>query len=437
VNRAGRPLAGLLIAFVLSSCALLPGRAKTSPPPEPRADLPPERLATERAIARFEDRVREDSRDFVSYTILGQLYLRKGREAADLAAYVKAEEAFRQAIAQKDDHVSAKILLATALASQHRFHESLALAREIYRAEPTSVEALATMGDALLEIGRYRAADTAYRKLQETVGDHPAVLARLSQIAELRGDVDTATALVKKAAERAGDSPEEDLSWYQARLGEIYYQSGRIDEAERSYQKALELRADSPPALVGLADVRAAQERSEEALKLLRRAVELAPEPAALAKLGDLEARAGNGDAAEECYAAVEEIASRPGAYQSAYARELALFYADHRKNAGQAVELAARDLGIRRDVYAFDTLAWVLYRSDRIDDARRAIDKALRLGTRDATLHYHAGMIYLRAGDPTRARTHLREAVDLARYLVPEDGVEALSRLGEVSAPA
>ena len=63
-------------------------------------------------------------------------------------------------------------------------------------------------------------------------------------------------------------------------------------------------------------------------------------------------------------------------------------------------MEFAQRELDYRRDIYAYDVLAWNLYRNGKLEEAREAVEKALRLGTKDAKLFYHAGMIYRRLGD-------------------------------------
>ena len=64
-----------------------------------------------------------------------------------------------------------------------------------------------------------------------------------------------------------------------------------------------------------------------------------------------------------------------------------------------------ADELRTRRDVYGYDLLAWALHRSGRDLEARSPMRQALSLGTRDAMLHYHAGMIELAIGDTTAAR--------------------------------
>jgi len=66
------------------------------------------------------------------------------------------------------------------------------------------------------------------------------------------------------------------------------------------------------------------------------------------------------------------------------------------------------------RDVYGYDLLAWALYKSRRIDEARKASTLALGQGTEDAILLYHAAMIAVAAGDSIGARSLLSRTLTL-----------------------
>ena len=66
-----------------------------------------------------------------------------------------------------------------------------------------------------------------------------------------------------------------------------------------------------------------------------------------------------------------------------------------------------------RGDIQTHDAAAWALYRVRRLDEARRESDAALALGTRDATLLFHAGAIRLAQGDESGRRL-LQDALAL-----------------------
>jgi tetratricopeptide (TPR) repeat protein len=110
----------------------------------------------------------------------------------------------------------------------------------------------------------------------------------------------------------------------------------------------------------------------------------------------------------------VEYIGKLNALNKALYNRELAYFYADHGMKLQQGLELAQRELNYRRDIYAYDVLAWNLYKNGKFEEAREAVSQALKLGTQDAKLHYHAGMIYHRLGEKEKAREHLRQALSI-----------------------
>jgi hypothetical protein len=94
------------------------------------------------------------------------------------------------------------------------------------------------------------------------------------------------------------------------------------------------------------------------------------------------------------------------------YGRQLALFYADHERQPAEALRLAREDMRTRGGVYADDALAWTLYKNQRLVEAKRASARALRLGTEDASFHYHAGMIAAGLGRRRTATRHLARAL-------------------------
>lgn len=107
------------------------------------------------------------------------------------------------------------------------------------------------------------------------------------------------------------------------------------------------------------------------------------------------------------------ELAAVANAFNKVlYNRELALFYLDHDMKLGEALDLARKELEVRGDIYTHDVLAWALYKNGRAADAVAPMKEALRLGTKDARLWFHAGMIHRAVGEPDKAREYLQRSL-------------------------
>ncbi|MCA1559404.1 MAG: tetratricopeptide repeat protein [Acidobacteria bacterium] len=389
--------------------------------------------ATDKAIRQFERRVKEDPRDFISFTVLGELHIRKGRQSGDLASYRRAETALSRALELNPGHLAAKGLLASAYASQHKFAEAIDLAGKLYAQSNANIDALAVLADSYLEIGNYKDGEKAVRQLAAKAARSPAVMARLAHVAELKGRDAEAVDLLRKAgvAMRQLAEAEPDIAWYETRLANLYYHRGCLDEAAAHFETALKLFDGYYIGLVGLAEVRAGQGRLKEAETLYARAAATAPQPGTLFDLGALYQKLGRTAEAHNQYTRAEAMARRPDIHQAAYYRDLALFYADQPGKTKEALEVANRDLAIRKDVEGYDTLAWALYRNDRLQDAAAASAEAMKLGTKDPEIYYHAGMIFARLGNRDKARAYLEEALRLGRHMLPDDAASTLTKLG------
>jgi tetratricopeptide (TPR) repeat protein len=131
--------------------------------------------------------------------------------------------------------------------------------------------------------------------------------------------------------------------------------------------------------------------------------------------LGDLHLKLGHFDEAKKLYEQVE-MAERAGgsAGGNTYSRQLALFYADHDMKLDDALHIMRRERAARSDIYTCDALAWVLYKKGDLAAAKTAIAEASRLGTRDARIAYHAGMIEHALGNRRKAAERLQLALNI-----------------------
>jgi len=184
-------------------------------------------------------------------------------------------------------------------------------------------------------------------------------------------------------------------------------------------------------ALASLGRIRAAQADIAGAIEQYEHAVRIIPDPSFVAALGDLYKLAGREKDAAAQYSLVEKIGRLNELNGTLYNRQLALFYADHDLKPDAAYTNASQEFTVRHDIYGADALAWTALKAGKITEAQRAIKEALRLGTRDARLFYHAGMIAQAAGDRSGAREYLKQALALNPQFDPMQATIAKRVLG------
>jgi tetratricopeptide (TPR) repeat protein len=364
--------------------------------------------------------------DFKSYDALGARYIQKGRETADASYYELAKEALNRSldlVSNDPAAASAKTHMAVVAMSEHQFEEALSWAQEALALGSGDPSPWAIVGDALTDQGEYERAEDAYGRLRDPL--HPENESnglayernsRMAYLHFLKGDAPGAVKLMRAAITVAMTLhlPVENVAWSEYQLGEICFKSGDLAGAEQAYQRGLEIDPHSYRNLAGLGEVRTAQTRYPEAIALYQKALAVVPYPAFAASLYDLDLQVGRADDARKQLELVEFISTLNPLNDRLFYRELALFYADHNLKLKQSIELAKKELEVRHDIFTWDIFAWVLFKNGRLPEASGAMEKALALGTGDALLDFHAGMIDLQLGQSERAQTLFKRALTL-----------------------
>lgn len=398
------------------------------------ASTPP----VEDAIRFVQNRIRKNTDDVVSYTLLGELYIRQARETGNVGDYQLAEESLLKALDLLPTYSPAGSSLASVYYSQHEFEKAYNLAGQVYADNPKNSPARILMADSRLSLGNYEQAEMIYDELAE-INVTPPLLARIAYLEELKGDSDRALELMRQSAAEAlhAGGTKESVAWYLLRVGDLYFNRGEIKESGEFYEASLRVFQNYPPALAGLGKVRAAEGDYEEAIKYYQHAVSIVPQPDFLAALGDVYMANGQEDQARIQYETVETIGTLAALNQQVYNRQLANFYSDHDTNLDQALDLSLAELELRRDIYGYDAAAWAHYKNGNYEEAQDLIEQALTLGTRDARLYFHAGMITLALGNDSLAREYLEEALEINPYFSIVDSVTTRATLKTLQATA
>ncbi len=402
-------LASLLIFTTALIARVVMGQAPASADRETSVPAPVE-LSAASTIANLQDRLRRDPEDTAPYAQLGLALLQRVRETADASLYTQAEIAFAEALKRDPQQLDALIGQGALALARHQFTDALRWGERASAVNPYRAQVYGIIGDAQIELGRYEEATATLRKMVDTRPDLSSY-SRLSYLRELHGDTAGAVEAMQRAV-AAGFPPYESTLWTQVQLGHLYVNSGDLLHAEETYWQALRVRPDYVYAFAGVARVRAAQGKYEEAIEYYETIVERLPLPEFVIALGDLYEITGQPDEAKLQYDLVHAIQQLNASAGVDVDLELALFDVDHGIDPARALQRAGAAYSRRPSIYAADVLAWALYHNGDYPEAYRYSQEALRLGTRDAVLHYHAGMIAYALGDPAAAREHLQEAL-------------------------
>ena len=394
-----------------------PARASVEDP-SGRATRPPyDPHQTQKTVEFWEQREKKDPSGAIARCNLAGAYLARQRESGLIEDAVRAEKAARASIAiRASSNVAALKKLATALLAQHRFPEALEVADRAVAHDP---DAQRLRADILLELGDYDAARKALRQIPPRAEDLN-LLALRARFAELEGKTDRSIELLREAgriADSLPDLPAEAVAWYHTMVGHRLIDKGKLDEGVQSCNEALAIFPRDYRAMTGLAEAAASRRDWKGAVAWGHKAIETSPQnPEALKLLGDAYAELGRTAEAEEQYHRLEQLAH---SFPRIYDRHWALFCADKGRQLDDALTLARKDLELRHDLHAYDTLAWVYFKKGLQKEAAAAMAAALSQGTAEAPLLYHAAMIARARGRSGAGRAIFLPA---ARFAVQSD---------------
>ena len=368
--------------------------------------------STASLVADLQSRLRANPDDEHSYALLGLAYEQRARETGDPSWYPKAEGVLRRALELDPKDSLAVGGLGSLALSRHRFLDALVLGDQARALNPYSAQPWGVIGDAQVELGRYRQAFASFdrmNKLRPSLSSY----ARVSYGRELIGHTPGAIRAMKLAVD-AATGAAEPTAWTHVQLGKLYFNHGRYRSAELEYRLALQAFPGYAYGLDALAQVLGATGRRRQAIAAERQAVNAIPLPQYVATLGDLYRVTGRPAPARRQYeliGAIERLLNANGVKTDL---EIALFQVDHGISLHHAVVRARLARAERPSIDGDDVLAWALARNGRCAEALPHSQAALRLGTQDALKFFHRGMIERCLGHAQTARTWFRRALEL-----------------------
>jgi tetratricopeptide (TPR) repeat protein len=380
----------------------------------------------------MEARVRKSPADQAAAVRLADALLRQTRVTGNAGLAARAESVLLQALKADPLSYNARRMLGAVYLSQHRFRDAIRAAEQCQAVRTNDAWVYGVLGDAHIELGEYPEAFAAFDRMTK-LRPNAASYDRAAYARELQGDLEGALKLMRMATDATSAQDPESLAWHHAQLGHLYFELGRLTDARREYAHADYAFPGHPFARDGLARVEAAEGDLSDALQIITAEIATTPTPAAAAFAGDLLTALGRRDEAERQYRLAEAAWKSDVPEPSRLAR----FLASRGRKIDEAAAIAERVAADRRDIFTEDALAWAYFQSGRLDQARAAAALAMRTGTRDRTIRYHAAAIARASGQAAAARRLASDALKGSPHFDPIDAPAAAALLKSLDAAA
>jgi tetratricopeptide (TPR) repeat protein len=343
------------------------------------------------AVARR--RLAANPADAEAAITLADVLMRQGRVERHGAHGAEAEAALRPVLREEPDNYPVIRMLGVALLSQHKFRDAAATAARAIELNKSEAANYGVLGDAQLELGEYDQAFDAFDRMAAIRPDATSY-ARIAYAHELQGRLDEALVNMQRAATATGAQDPEALAWHYAQMGHLYLEQGDVAAAAREFARAGFAFPDHPYARLGLARVATARQDYRGALAMYQALLVTGPTAEMAAAAGDLMAVTGDAAGAAAMYAKAETLERESWTVEQPHPAGLARMLAGRNLKTTEAVALAEQGAAARADIFTLDALAVAYWRAGRLDEAAQASGRALRTGSRDRRLLYHAAAI-------------------------------------------
>ena len=414
-------------AFLTRNSPVEPATVSSAPASDISATTTIAGADLDSAVSALQGRLERVPADHTAWAALGTAYVQQAAVTGDPSYYPKAQAALRRSLViEPEDNAGALTGLASLSAARHDFAKAVALAKRAQTINRFSADNLGILSDALLQLGRH---DQAFAVLQRMVDLQPGVpsLTRVSYAWELRGRLQPARIALERALDMA--TRPSDIAFCRYYLGELAWNSGRVAVAAGHYAVGLAQDPSYLPLLSGRAKVAVARGNITSAIARYDELVQRMPTPSHLIAYADLLRAVGREQGARQQDAVVRATQTLLRAEGVNVDPEIAVFHAD-RGRAAAALTAARAVWRQQRSIEAADAYSWALHASGRDRVALAFAVRAARLGTKNALLSYHRGMIQRALGRNTAARRSLQAALALNPEFSPLHGPRAQAAL-------
>jgi len=424
--------------------------------------------------------VPEGGRSSKVYAALGATY----EQQKD---YKSAVAAYQRALALDKDNLEAMRGLAQNLENDNQTDAALSAYKTLQSADPQDWQSSLELARLYRHLGKFDQATENLKKAEALAPEQPEVAYEEAIVLEAQGKYDEAGALYEKLAAKfsSADNAAErsNRALFLERLGNVYRETGKPmmavdtfrkivdmggEEASRGYsaiidlyreqkqwsnatrtaQEAVQKLPDDKGMKLALAQQKADEGKSDEAIQLAKSVIKGDPSDRdSYAALSQIYARLKRWKDAEDSLNEAEKLATKPEekAYvqyfwgilydrqkkfeqaeqafrhvlqqdpnNSSTLNNLGYMMVDHNVRLEEALNMIKRALEFEPQNGAYlDSLGWAYFKLGKYDEAEENLRKASDKTPNDATIQDHLGELYARTGRLKLAANHWERALD------------------------
>ena len=381
--------------------------------------------------------VRDNPEDVKSTLALATLYIQEARVTGDYNYYDAAAMHYVEAALEKEpENFEALTLKSILQLSQHHFADALETAGKAKQINPYNAYVYGIMVDGHVEMGNYKA---AVENSDQMVAIRPDIrsYSRISYLREIHGDYPGAIEAMKMAVD-AGAYGDEPTAWARIQLARLYENIGELKNAEMHYTIALDQRPGYAYAIAGMGNIAMANKDYGKAIEQYKKADALVSDYSFREKLAELYLISNQPEKAKQIATVVikelnDAAEEGEGSINHHADKELAFVYLLV-NNQEKALKHALAEYSRRPDnIEVAETVAWSYYKNGDVKKALPYLQTALKTGSKNPTLLCRAGAIYAQAGDHTKAKTMLQDALKAnpnIEQALKKESLSLLSRL-------
>ncbi|MCC6137353.1 MAG: tetratricopeptide repeat protein [Bdellovibrionaceae bacterium] len=285
--------------------------------------------------------------------------------------YDKAYEHLKTIIELDQGNLNAQLKMAFILVDQKKYKEAIPLLETILSQTPDSDRVRFYLGAVYEEVKDYRAAIQQFKEIPKTSKYFADATMHIAYLFKLLEEPNSAIALLEKNLDFLDDNPKV-YSLYASFLdGQKMFKESQVvlEKAHSKFPKDVQIMYQLGSVYDQLGQADRTVEKMEQLIVLDKNHVE--------------------------------------------GLNYLAYLYADKTKNLDVAEKLARRALTLRpNDGFILDTLGWVLYKQNKMNDAIKTLEKAHQLESNESIIAEHLGDVYFKIALPQKAREMYERAV-------------------------